>query len=127
MAKKFAKVGSTARFGARYGVSIRKQMKAIEDKRKVKHQCPCCKHMSVKRRDTGIWVCRHCEYTFAGGAYVPQYAEPTKVEEKIKEDAASEKEKAKEKKAKKEEVREKVEEELDAEEEKEEKVEEELS
>ena len=127
MVRKFVKTGSTARFGARYGVSVRKQMKAIEDKRKAKHQCPKCQHMSVKRRDTGIWVCRHCNYTFAGGAYVPKYAEPTKIEAKMKEEAASgDKNKGTEQKPKK---VEKVEEELDAEEEegRRDKVEEELS
>jgi ribosomal protein eL43 len=63
-------------------------MKDVEDKLKAKHECPNCRHPSVKRKSTGIWECRHCGIVFAGGAYVPKPSEPTKLEEKIKEELA---------------------------------------
>jgi large subunit ribosomal protein L37Ae len=57
--------------GARYGVKIRRRIKEILAEKSRWHACPRCKHISVKRVSTGIWRCRRCDYTFAGGAYRP--------------------------------------------------------
>ena len=65
-------VGSTARFGARYGASLRKKVREIESKMRAKHKCPFCYSVgTVKRKAVGIWYCRKCGKVFAGGAYTP--------------------------------------------------------
>ncbi len=66
------KVGITGRFGPRYGLKIRKQVKAIEEVEKSLHKCPKCGARAVRRVHTGIWKCRKCGATFTGGAYVPE-------------------------------------------------------
>ncbi|MFO8110683.1 MAG: 50S ribosomal protein L37ae [Thermoplasmata archaeon] len=65
------KVGSTGRFGARYGVKARRSIKTIEDQLKDTYECPECHHKKIKRKSKGIWSCRKCGLTFAGGAYRP--------------------------------------------------------
>jgi large subunit ribosomal protein L37Ae len=35
------------------------------------HKCPSCASPSVKRESVGLWGCKKCGYTFAGGAYTP--------------------------------------------------------
>ena len=68
---KTKKVGSTRGLGARYGSSVRKRyIKVITDLKKP-HKCPQCGFLRVKRESVGIWKCRKCKYTFAGGAYTP--------------------------------------------------------
>jgi len=47
-------VGPTGRFGARYGMGVRRKVLQIEVKQRGKHRCP------------------RCGYTFAGGAWMPQ-------------------------------------------------------
>jgi len=69
--KRTKKVGSAAKFGARYGVSIRSQLKEIDRRAKSLYPCPSCNYTAVKRISTGIWKCRHCKTTFAGAAYTP--------------------------------------------------------
>jgi large subunit ribosomal protein L37Ae len=64
--------GSAGRFGPRYGRSIRKRVAEVEKVSRAAHRCPQCDVMAVRRQGTGIWACRKCGYTFAGGAYVPQ-------------------------------------------------------
>ncbi|MCJ2555511.1 MAG: 50S ribosomal protein L37ae [Candidatus Thermoplasmatota archaeon] len=71
MARKTKKTGISGRFGARYGVTIRKRIRDVEREKVKKHLCPSCNHKAVKRVDTGIWRCRRCGTTFAGGAYRP--------------------------------------------------------
>ncbi|MHC1625336.1 MAG: 50S ribosomal protein L37ae [Methermicoccaceae archaeon] len=75
MAKKYTKKGrktrSAGRFGPRYGRKVRKLVADIEAKTQAPHKCPSCGHLTVKRVGTGIWKCRKCGYTFAGGTYVP--------------------------------------------------------
>ncbi len=67
-------VGSAGRFGARYGSTLRKRVAAIERKMKSKkHRCPrCYSRGTLERVSIGIWRCRKCGYTFAGGAWVPR-------------------------------------------------------
>lgn len=72
MAKKSRKVGSSGRYGPRYGVRVRRRIAAIEERQKKDHACPECGAEKVRRTDTGIWECRRCGHTFAGGAYVPE-------------------------------------------------------
>lgn len=66
------KVFSTGRFGARYGVGIRKRVIKIELKQKQKYSCPTCISGRLKRLDRGIFLCRKCRTSFAGGTFVPQ-------------------------------------------------------
>lgn len=66
------KLGRVARFGARYGSKLKALLKRIEDREKAKHKCPRCGALKVRRIAVGIWQCKKCTFTFAGGAYVPQ-------------------------------------------------------
>ncbi len=70
-AAKGRKTRSAGRFGARYGRKVRKLVADIEEQMRRKHPCPKCGRMSVVRKGTGIWYCRKCEVTFAGGTYLP--------------------------------------------------------
>jgi large subunit ribosomal protein L37Ae len=63
---------SAGRFGPRYGRFIRKRIIEVEELQKATHICPRCDQLAVKRKGTGIWRCRKCDFKFAGGAYVPQ-------------------------------------------------------
>ncbi|MFQ5891782.1 MAG: 50S ribosomal protein L37ae [Candidatus Methanofastidiosia archaeon] len=65
-------MGSTRRYGARYGRKLRKRVEAIESKMRRKHRCPQCGRLTVRRISTSIWRCSKCGETFAGGAYLPQ-------------------------------------------------------
>ena len=69
---KTKKVGSTGRFGRRYGSTLRKRVLAVEKVQKKFHKCPDCGSMKVKRESTGIWICRFCGHKYAGGAYFPE-------------------------------------------------------
>jgi large subunit ribosomal protein L37Ae len=70
MARRTKKVGTAGRFGARYGVRIRKRIAEVEKQSKGWKECPKCKALAVKRKAGGIWICRHCDATFASGAYL---------------------------------------------------------
>ncbi|MBD3262944.1 50S ribosomal protein L37ae [Candidatus Woesearchaeota archaeon] len=65
------KVGSSGRFGARYGLKIKKKVRDIEKIQKGKHKCPFCSKFTVKRLASGIWFCKACKAKFAGRAYEP--------------------------------------------------------
>jgi len=71
MAKRTAKAGTAGRFGARYGVVVRKLTRDIEKVEKARYECPTCHHTSVKRTASGIWECRRCDAKFAAGSYSP--------------------------------------------------------
>ena len=71
MARKTKKTGISGKYGSRYGVTIRKRIRDVEQEKVRKHECPSCNHRAVKRVGTGIWRCRKCGTTFAGGAYRP--------------------------------------------------------
>ena len=72
MAKRTKKVGTSGRFQARYGVRARTRMREVEVQQKANHVCPQCGNLAVRRTGTGIWKCKKCDYTFAGGAYIPR-------------------------------------------------------
>ena len=38
---------------------------------KIAHKCPQCGFVKVKRKSVGVWQCGKCNFTFAGGAYMP--------------------------------------------------------
>ena len=66
------KVGSTGRYGPRYGVGIRRKLLKVEPLQYQKHVCPSCGSANVKRSARGIFECRKCSHEFVGGAYLPQ-------------------------------------------------------
>jgi large subunit ribosomal protein L37Ae len=66
------KVGSTGRFGTRYGATIRKRVRKIELELKKKHVCPSCDSVKVRRVAIGIWECSFCGHRFTGGSWAPQ-------------------------------------------------------
>ncbi|HEC87773.1 MAG TPA: 50S ribosomal protein L37Ae [Thermoplasmata archaeon] len=84
MAKRTKKVGTTGRFGARYGVKIKHRVREIEEKQKKWHTCPRCGRERLKRESTGIWVCKKCNAKFAGGAYLPKTTSGIEVEKSIR-------------------------------------------
>ena len=63
------KVGTSGRFGPRYGGVMRKAVATIEKSQKAAHACARCGSMSVYRDGTAIWSCVKCGYSFAGGAW----------------------------------------------------------
>ena len=71
MAKRTQKAGATGRFGARYGVSVRRNAGMAMKKKSAKYTCPVCQYRKVTRKSVGIWSCSKCDYTFAGGAWEP--------------------------------------------------------
>ena len=71
MAKRTQKAGATGRFGARYGVSVRRNAGMAMRKKSAKYTCPVCQYRKVTRKSVGIWSCGKCGHTFAGGAWEP--------------------------------------------------------
>lgn len=65
-------VRHTARFGARYGVSVKKRFESVEVKQRQQHVCPKCGFQKVSRVSTGIFSCGKCHAKYAGGAFYPQ-------------------------------------------------------
>ncbi|MCL4119677.1 UNVERIFIED_CONTAM: hypothetical protein GTU68_051098 [Idotea baltica] len=45
-------------------------VKKMEITQHMKHTCTFCGKESMKREVTGIWKCKPCRRTVAGGAYV---------------------------------------------------------
>ncbi|KAL1305830.1 hypothetical protein AAFC00_003991 [Neodothiora populina] len=70
MTKRTKKVGITGKYGTRYGASLRKQVKKMEITQHARYTCTFCGKVTVKRHSTGIWDCKSCKKTVAGGAYV---------------------------------------------------------
>ncbi len=65
------KVGSTGRYGSRYGAKLRRRVLDIDNRRKEPTRCPSCATKALKRKAVGLWECSKCNLLFAGGAYVP--------------------------------------------------------
>lgn len=53
----------------RYGASIRKRYNKIRSEKRSLYLCDVCGKTAVRRLGTSIWRCRHCNTTYAGGAY----------------------------------------------------------
>jgi large subunit ribosomal protein L37Ae len=67
------KLKITKGLGAKYGLRIRRLVEQVEGQYKHKRlECPRCHKKALKRVAPGIWVCRHCGFKFAAGAYVPK-------------------------------------------------------
>ncbi|MBS3815317.1 MAG: 50S ribosomal protein L37ae [Hadesarchaea archaeon] len=69
--KRTKKIGSSGKYGPRYGTKIRKRVKDIEEEQKKSHRCPNCMAKKVKRVSTGIWKCTRCDTKFSAKAYTP--------------------------------------------------------
>ena len=41
-----------------------------------KYTCTFCGKVTVRRKSTGVWNCRSCDRTIAGGAYTVAYVKP---------------------------------------------------
>ncbi|XP_070566010.1 large ribosomal subunit protein eL43 [Ptychodera flava] len=70
MAKRTRKVGVVGKYGTRYGASLRKMVKKIEITQHSKYTCTFCGKENMKRKVVGIWHCKSCKKTIAGGAWV---------------------------------------------------------
>jgi large subunit ribosomal protein L37Ae len=71
LGRKTKKVGHTRGLGPRYGSTVRKRYVRVTAGLKKAHRCPQCGFVRVKRESVGVWKCKKCGYTFAGGAYTP--------------------------------------------------------
>ena len=71
MAKRTQKSGATAKFGARYGVSVRRRAGSAIAKKSKFYTCPKCQYTKVRRQVAGIWECKKCGYKFSGGVWEP--------------------------------------------------------
>jgi len=69
MSKRTKKVGVTGKYGTRYGASLRKQIKKMEITQHARYTCTFCGKDAVKRTNVGIWKCRGCRKSIAGGAW----------------------------------------------------------
>ncbi|KAK4156735.1 ribosomal protein L37ae [Chaetomidium leptoderma] len=69
MSKRTKKVGISGKYGTRYGASLRKLVKKQEVSQHAKYTCTFCGKDSVRRTSVGIWNCKSCKKTMAGGAY----------------------------------------------------------
>ena len=69
MERRTNKVGITGKYGTRYGQKLRKQVKAIEILQRTKYTCTFCGKNSVRRSAVGIWKCKACRRSIAGGAW----------------------------------------------------------
>ena len=62
MTRRTKKVGNAGRYGARYGVRIRKQINSIGISKNKVYECPRCMHEAVRRVETGVVVADFDEY-----------------------------------------------------------------
>ena len=63
------KVKASGKHRSGYGTNVRIKLVAVESKQRKKQICPFCKKPFAKRKSAGIWHCRKCNKTFAGGAF----------------------------------------------------------
>ena len=72
MAAKKKKIKASGRFGAGYGIRIRKKLNEIESHQRKRQKCLYCERLGVKREAAGIWYCKKCGKRYAGPAYILQ-------------------------------------------------------
>ena len=60
---------TAGKYGTRYGASLRKESKKMEISQRARYTCTFCGKDSVKRTAVGIWECKACRKTVAGGAW----------------------------------------------------------
>ncbi|KAI3656080.1 hypothetical protein MP638_003081 [Amoeboaphelidium occidentale] len=84
MAKRTKKVGVVGKYGTRYGASLRKQVKKMEITQHATYTCSFCGKDTVKREAVGIWKCRSCRRTMAGGAWTVSTTAATTVRSTIR-------------------------------------------
>ncbi|KAI8466004.1 MAG: ribosomal L37ae protein family-domain-containing protein [Monoraphidium minutum] len=77
-------VGIVGKYGTRYGASLRKQIKKMEVSQHSKYFCNFCGKFAMKRVAVGIWGCKACKKTVAGGAYVMNTASSVTVRSTIR-------------------------------------------
>jgi large subunit ribosomal protein L37Ae len=71
MGKRTKKVGIVGKYATRYGASLRKMVKKIEISQHATYVCPFCGKNALSRSSVGIWDCKKCKKTIAGGAWTP--------------------------------------------------------
>ena len=71
MAKRTQKAGASAKYGPRYGVSVRRRAASVLKKRSRRFTCPSCQYQKVSRTVAGIWECSKCGHKFTGGYWEP--------------------------------------------------------
>ena len=71
MGKRTKKGGIVGKYATRYGASLRKMVKKIEISQHDKYVCPFCGKKAMRRDAVGIWKCKKCSKTIAGGAWTP--------------------------------------------------------
>ena len=64
-----SRAGIVGKYGTRYGASLRKTVKKQEVSQHSKFFCDFCGKYGMKRQAVGIWCCKGCNKTKAGGAY----------------------------------------------------------
>ena len=67
MAKRTKKAGIVAKYGSRYGASLRKVVKKFEITQRAKYVSPFSGKESVRREACGIWKCKSTNRKIAGG------------------------------------------------------------
>eukprot|EP00741_Cyanophora_paradoxa_P003842 tig00000718_g3736.t1 len=84
MGKRTKKAGVVGKYATRYGASLRKQIKKMEITQHAKYTCAFCGKDSVKRAAVGIWKCKSCCKTVAGGAWTMNTAAAATVRSTIR-------------------------------------------
>ncbi|KAL5999545.1 60S ribosomal protein L37A [Asimina triloba] len=77
-------VFNVGKYGKRYGVSLRKQIKKMEVSKHAKYFCEFCGKYVVKSKAVGIWGCKDCGKVKAGGAYTLNTASAVTVRSTIR-------------------------------------------
>mmetsp|Transcript_12535 Transcript_12535/g.17125 ORF Transcript_12535/g.17125 Transcript_12535/m.17125 type:complete len:93 (-) Transcript_12535:173-451(-) len=84
MTKRTKKAGIVGKYGTRYGASLRKIVKKMEVSQHSKYFCEFCGKFGFKRQAVGIWHCKDCRKTKAGGAFVLNTASSITVRSNIR-------------------------------------------